>query len=89
MEEAKYLDFENPKYQKGYRLFQLTPQSIKDNVGKKICYLLSKDYDRHRGYMTVKYGVIHSKRYSTLFINGGNESIDTRDVLECGIEISQ
>lgn len=84
---AIYLDFENEKYQKGYELFNLSDSNIKANVGKRICFLLKKDYDFNRGYMSVRYGTIHSKKYSRLIINDGNDSIDVRDVLECGIEI--
>lgn len=82
-----YLDFEDEKFQKGYKPFQVTNESVKENVGKQICFLLSRDYDRHRGYMTVRYGTIHSKRYSRLIINEGNDSIDVRNVLKFGIKI--
>lgn len=84
---SKYLDFENPKYEKGYKPFQLTTDSIKANIGKKICYVRSRSIDPHRGYYNVEYGVIHSKRYSQLYIEDGNNSVDIRDIVECGIEI--
>ena len=84
---SRYLDFENEKFQKGYQLFSLTDKNIKENKGKRICFLLRRDYDRNRGYMVVRYGNIDRKRYSQLIINDGEDSIDIRDVLECGIKI--
>lgn len=83
-----YLDFENEKYEKGYKPFStlfLDSKSIKKYIGKKICFVTS--VDRYRGYYTVKYGVIHSKRYSTLYLNDGDDSVDVRNIKECGIEI--
>lgn len=80
-----FLDFDNEE--KGYKKFHLNTQSIKENIGKKICFVLSRDYDNHRGYYNVRYGTIISKRYSQLFIDDEHNSIDIRDVLECGIEI--
>lgn len=82
-----YLDFDNEKWQKGYKPFEPSKENVLANVGKKICYLLKKDYDSYRGYMRVKYGVIQSRRYSYVYVGNGNDSFDARDVLECGIEI--
>ena len=79
-----FLDFK--KNEKGFKPFQLTAENIKKNKGKRICYVLSRDWDRNRGYYKVRYGVIDSKYYSTLILDGGNDNLDIRDVLECGIE---
>ncbi len=84
---SRYLDFENEKYQKGYELFQVSKKSIKENIGKRICYLLSRDYDRTRGYMTVRYGTIISTRYNQLTINENGDTIDITTILEAGIKI--
>lgn len=84
---GRYLDYENQKYEKGYKPFELTSENIKANIGKKICYVRSKNVDEHRGFFNVEYGIIHSKRYSQLYIDEGHDSIDIRDVLECGIKI--
>lgn len=81
------LDFENEKYEKGYEKFYPTRENIRKNIGKKICFVTH--VDPHRGYYTVKYGVIHSIRYSRLFLNGGNDEVDIRRILECGIEIEK
>ena len=82
------LDFEDERYQKGYALFKLSKESAKKNIGKSICYLLKRDYDSRRGYMSVRYGTINAVRYSQLIFEHG-DSIDIRDVLECGIKIEQ
>lgn len=84
---AAYLDFEDEKYQKGYKSFQPSDKNFKENIGKKICYLLSRDYDKYRGYMIVRNGKILGKRYSQLTIDEYGNTIDVRDVLEWGIEI--
>lgn len=84
---GRYLDFENEKYEKGFKYFQLYPENIKQNIGKRICYVTKGSIDKYRGYFTVQYGVIYSKRYSQLLLNGGNDSVDIRDIVECGIEI--
>lgn len=81
-----YLDFENEKWQKGYEPFRLTRENIKANIGKKICYLLSRDIDHARGWFNVRYGRIHSLRRNELFLNEGHDSISIRNVVEAGIE---
>jgi hypothetical protein len=82
---AYLLDFENEKYEKGYEKFYPSRENIRKNIGKKICFVTY--VDPHRGNYTVKYGVIDSVRYSRLFLNGGNDEVDIRDIKECGIEI--
>lgn len=84
---AKYLDFEDERYEKGYSPFELTSENIKSNIGKSICYVRKWSIDKHRGYFKVEFATIHSKRYSTLYINDMNDSIDIRDVVECGIKL--
>ncbi len=81
----KYLDFENEKYEKGYKEFYPKRENIKQNIGKKICYV--DRVDPNRGYFSVQYGVIHSIRYSRLFLNDMEKEVDIRDIKECGIEI--
>lgn len=81
-----YLDFDNPKWQKGYKPFEPSKENVTNSAGKKICYLLKHDYDSHRGTMSVRYGTIHSMRYRQIIISGG-DSVDTRDIIEIGIEI--
>ena len=68
---SELLDFDNPKFQKGYKWLPLTKESIKANIGKSIC--LAQLADRHRGYVRVKYGVIHSMKYSTIYLNDGQD----------------
>jgi hypothetical protein len=84
---ARYLDFENEKFEKGFKPFELTATNIKANIGKRICYVHSRDHCPYRGSYSVRYARIHGKRYSQLIINEGHDSIDIRSVLECGIEI--
>ena len=81
---GKYLDFENEE--KGYKEFNLTRENIRANIGKQICFVDKRDVCRYRGYYRVSYGVLHSVRYSTLLLDEGNQDIDIRDVLECGIK---
>ena len=85
----RYLDFENEKHEKGYKPFDLTAENIKANVGKTICYVLRRSIDKYRGYYRVQYGRIFKKHYSALLINEGDDSIDIRDVAECGIKITE
>jgi hypothetical protein len=82
---GRFLDFD--KEEKGYQPFDLTLKNIRNNIGKKICLVESKDYCRYRGGYTVRYYIIHSVRYKTLYVDDGHNTIDIRDVLECGIEI--
>ncbi len=77
------LDFDNE--QKGYKPFKVTKENIKANIGKKICYV---DYvEPNRGTYFVRYGVIHSIRYSKLFLNDMNQEVDIRNIKEAGIKI--
>lgn len=82
---AQLLDFENEKYEKGYKKFYPSRENIRQNIGKKICFVTY--VDPHRGYFTVKYGVIHSIKYSRLFLDDRNNEVDIRSILDCGIEI--
>jgi len=79
------LDFENEKREKGYKPFQLTPESIAANIGKTICYV---DYvEPHRGTYFVRYGVIHGSKRKMLIIDNGNKEIEISKIKECGIKI--
>ena len=79
----KLLDFE--KEEKGYKKFEITRENIKKNIGKKICYV---DYiEPNRGSYFVRYGVIHSIRYSRLFLNDMDKEVDVRNIKEAGIKI--
>ncbi len=84
---GKYLDFENEKYEKGYEPFELTDANIKANEGRTIVWVTSRDVDSARGYVSPRFGKIYKKRYSYLTVNDSGETIDVRDVLECGIKI--
>jgi hypothetical protein len=84
--ETKYLDFENERWQKGYELFHISKANFKKNIGRKICYLMSRDMDRHRGSFIVRYGTILDIKYSQLIFDT-HDSVDIRDMLECGIKI--
>ncbi len=83
----KLLDFENEKYEKGFKPFDHRNKDlIKKNIGKKICYV---DFvEPHRGTYFVRYGIIHSVKYSRLYLNDMDKSVDLRDIKECGIELS-
>lgn len=79
----KLLNFE--KEEKGYERFQLSRENIKANIGKVICYV---DYvEPYRGTYFVRYGKIHSIRYSRLYLDEGERSVDIRDIKEAGIKI--
>lgn len=82
---GKYLDFEDDKYEKGYKPFTLTVENIKANVGKRICYV---DFvEPYRGTYFVRYGVIHSIKRNTLYLNEGDKEINIKNIKECGIQI--
>jgi len=85
---SRYLDFENEKYEKGFKPFYLSKEKVRANIGKRICYVRKWSIDPHRGYYKVEHARIHSMRYNTLYIDDGNDSIHVRDVIECGIEMS-
>jgi hypothetical protein len=81
------LDFENEKYQKGYKKFNPKNRDlVKKNIGKRMCYVTY--VDPYRGYFTVEYGIIHSTRYSTIYMNDMEKQVDIRDIIDCGIELS-
>lgn len=79
----KYLDFE--KEEKGYQRFYVNRENVRANIGKTICYV--DRVDPYRGYYTVHYGIIHSIRYSRLFLNNMEHEVDIRDIKEAGIKI--
>ncbi|QHB38621.1 hypothetical protein filifjonk91_gp004 [Flavobacterium phage vB_FspS_filifjonk9-1] len=76
------LNFE--KEEQGFTKFYATRENIKANIGKRICYV--DRVDPHRGYFSVQYGIIHSIRYSTLYLNDMDKEVDIRDIKDCGIE---
>jgi hypothetical protein len=87
---GKYLDYENEKFEKGYRPFQITRDNFKQNIGKKICFVTTRDTDKHRGTYFVRHATIHSVRYSQLYLGeNGHGQVDIRDILECGIFIEE
>lgn len=80
---GKLLDFENDE--KGFKPFKITRENIRNNIGKQICYV---DYvDPYRGTYFVRYGIIHSIRYSRLFMDDMNKEVDIRFIKEAGIKI--
>lgn len=83
-----WLIFDKPgRFEYGYKPFKLTKESIKANKGKRIVYVRSQDIDARRGLAFPRYARIHDKYYSSLLIDDGNNSVDMRDIIECGIEI--
>lgn len=79
----KYLDFENSE--KGYKPFVVNRDNVRANIGKRICYV---DFvEPYRGTYFVRYGVIHSIKYSTLYLDEGERTVDIRNIKEAGIEI--
>lgn len=82
---SKLLDFENEKHEKGYKHLPVSRENFRANIGKKICYV---DFvEPHRGTYFVRYGTIHSVKYSTLYLDGGDRQVEIRKIKECGIEI--
>jgi len=80
---GKYLDFENQE--KGFKPFVVNKENIKANIGKQICYV---DYvEPYRGTYFVRYGVIHSIRYSQLILDDMSKQVDIRNIKEAGIRI--
>ena len=79
------LDFENRE--KGYKHLYPSRENFKNNIGKTICYV--DRVDKHRGTYFVRYGKIHSIRYSILFLDDMNREVDIRDIKACGIKIEE
>jgi hypothetical protein len=80
-----WLNFD--KQEKGYREFLLTKENVKANRGKQIVYLRKFDIDENRGYAYPRYAKLHDMKYSQVLLDEGFDSIDKRDVVECGIKI--
>lgn len=69
----------------GYKQFFPTRENVKQNIGKKICYV---DYvEPYRGTYFVRHGVIESIRYSILTLDNGR-TVDIRNIKEAGIKIN-
>ena len=81
---AYLLDFEDEKCEKGYKQFYPSRENLRANVGKAICFVNHVDA---RGNYRVRYGRIHSVRYSRLFLNEGHDEVDIRGIKDCGIKI--
>ena len=79
----KYLDFE--REEKGYKPFVVNKDNVRANIGKRICYV--DHVEPYRGTYFVKYGIIHSIRYSRLFLDDMDREVDIRDIKEAGIQI--
>ena len=80
---AGLLNFENEE--KGYIPFVVNKENVRANIGKRICYV---DYvEPYRGTYFVRYGVIHSIKYSRLFLDDMSREVDIRSIKEAGIEI--
>ena len=79
-------DFEDEKREKGFKQFTLSKQNLRDNVGKKICYV---DYiEPYRGTYFVRYGRIGKLKHSTLFLDEEcSRSVDIRNIKQIGIEV--
>lgn len=83
----RYLGFDNEKYEKGFKKFELTRVNIKANIGKRICYVTRRDIDGIR-YVFLRFAVIHSLYRNAIWIDGGRDSVPLKSIIECGIEIS-
>ena len=71
--------------EKGFKPLKINKENIRANIGKTICYV---DYvEPNRGTYFVRYGVIHSIRYSILYLNDMQREVDVRDIKEAGIKI--
>ena len=80
---AKLLNFE--KEERGYKELPVSTANFKANIGKQICYV---DYvEPYRGTYFVRYGVIHSLRYSRVFLDGPDKEVDIRNIKEAGVKI--
>lgn len=78
------LDFTNEE--KGFESFTVNKENVKHNIGKRICYV---DHIDSRGQYYVRYGTLHSTRYSTLYLDDMNREVDIRNIKEAGIETTK
>jgi len=83
----QYFDYET--YQKGYERFNPTKENVKKNEGRYVIFLLNRDYDPVRGYMSIRGGRLTERRYSALYLDDFGNQIDTRDILEMAIRIEE
>ena len=83
---AKYFDYE--KQEKDYMpLTDLSPKSIRDNIGKRIVYLRNQDIDKSgRGYFFPRHNVIHGYAARQILLDDGLNSVMIRDIVEIAIE---
>jgi hypothetical protein len=84
---SSWLNFDDERFEKGYKPFELTTENIKANKGKRIVFLHKRDINPSRGYAFPKYGTIYGKRYGQLLLDGGHDSVYISDIVECGIKI--
>lgn len=80
---GKLLDFETTE--KGHRPISPNRESLKENIGKIICYV---DYvEPYRGTYFVRYGKIHSVKHNTLHLDDGEKTVHIKSIKEAGIKI--
>ena len=80
MEEI--LDFET--HEKGFERMVPTRENLKKNIGESFVYVDS--VDRHRGYFSPKFGVIHSLYRNRLFYDDGHSEVNIKRIRDFGIK---
>ena len=81
------LDFESEEREKGYMPFCPSAENFKKNIGRKICYV--NYLEPYRGTYYVRYGMIHSVKRNTLYLEDGHLDVDIKKILQAGIKIEQ
>lgn len=76
------IDFENEF--KNYERIYPSAQNFKNNIGKQIIWV--DRIDPYRGYFSIKTAIIHGMHYKRLLIDDGYDSIDIRDIKDCGVK---
>jgi hypothetical protein len=83
-----YFDLEN-EY-KGWEPFIVNKQNVKNNKGRNLLYVNRRTIDPYRGYYSIDYaGNIEETYYSMLMFEGGNNSVDKRDIVACIIDMRE
>lgn len=82
---SDYFDLENEF--KDYKPFSLKDNKvIKRNIGKKICWVNKRYFDRYRGSFSIDTGRLCDARYSMVYLDNYNQDFDKRDIMACIIE---
>ena len=66
---------------KNYEPFTITKKNVVANKGKHVFYVLSRYYDRQRGYFSIDSGVLCDMKYSTIYLDDYGAEFNRTDIV--------